>query len=284
MASFGPATMYAAAVPPWIAAGTLLVLAGYAGRTNAPAALGVPLEEHIALVRDAMASIAGQLERYLDLLSARSLAGATLRDGRYRSTALGYGGDAPHNWQAYKEIKEATTSPIATGESLFGLEEGFRPFIENRAVDIIHPDLLTSGGMLETKRIADYAERFDMPTALHFAGSPVSCMAGVHIAATLKNFVVMENHAVDMPWWSDLVNGVPKPIVQLVSKLIAPSPDERFQSYEEIDAAIAAPQSLRLSPRWVSSSPGPTVRLSAEISGLMSLSATSCPNFLSSTR
>ena len=46
-------------------------------------------------------------------------------------------GDAPRNWRAYKEIKEATVTPINTGESLFGLEEGFRPFIENNAVDII---------------------------------------------------------------------------------------------------------------------------------------------------
>src|ERR1035441_8430990 len=37
---------------------------------------------------------------------------------------------------ANKEIKEATVTPINTGESLFGLEEGFRPLIENNAVDI----------------------------------------------------------------------------------------------------------------------------------------------------
>jgi hypothetical protein len=38
-------------------------------------------------------------------------------------------------------------------------------------------------------------------------------MASVHCAATLRNLVVMENHAVDIPWWDDLVTGVPKPIV-----------------------------------------------------------------------
>ncbi len=40
---------------------------------------------------------------------------------------LGAGGDAPKNWRAYKELKESTTTPICTGESLFGLEEGFQP-------------------------------------------------------------------------------------------------------------------------------------------------------------
>ncbi len=124
------------------------------------------------------------------------------------------GGASPKNWQAYREIKEATITPVNTGESLFGLEEGFRPFIENRAVDIIHPDPLTSGAIRETKRIADYASMFGIPTAIHFAGSPVGCMAAVHMISTIKDFIVMENHAADIPWWSDLVTGVAKPIIQ----------------------------------------------------------------------
>ncbi len=127
--------------------------------------------------------------------------------------ALGTG-DAPRNWRAYKEIKEATTTPINTGESLFGLEEGFRPFIENNALDIIHPDPLTSGALRETKRIADYASMYGIPTAIHFAGSPVGCMAAVHMISTIKDFVVMENHAADIPWWADLVTGPVKPIIQ----------------------------------------------------------------------
>ncbi len=127
--------------------------------------------------------------------------------------ALGTG-DAPRNWRAYKEIKESTTTPINTGESLFGLEEGFRPFIENNALDIIHPDPLTSGALRETKRIADYASMFGIPTAIHFAGSPVGCMAAVHMISTIKDFVVMENHAADIPWWADLVTGPAKPIIQ----------------------------------------------------------------------
>ena len=38
-------------------------------------------------------------------------------------------------------------------------------------------------------------------------------MANVHCAAATENFLVLENHSVDVPWWSDLVNGVEKPIV-----------------------------------------------------------------------
>jgi len=118
------------------------------------------------------------------------------------------------DWRGYKAIKDATTTPILTGENAFGLEEGFRNLIENRAVDIIHPDPLTSGALRETKRIADFAHLYGIPTALHFAGSPVGCMAAVHVAATIPELVAMENHAADIPWWDDLVTGVPKPIIQ----------------------------------------------------------------------
>jgi hypothetical protein len=31
--------------------------------------------------------------------------------------------------------------------------------------------------------------------------------------ATIDNFVAMENHALDMPWWQDLVKGTTKPII-----------------------------------------------------------------------
>jgi L-alanine-DL-glutamate epimerase-like enolase superfamily enzyme len=110
----------------------------------------------------------------------------------------------------HKRVTEAVNVPIAGGEDLYLLDQ-FRPFIENRAVDIIHPDLLTSGGMTETKRIADYAERFGIPTALHFAGSPIAFMANLHTAVALSSFVALEHHGLDLPFWNDLVTGVEHP-------------------------------------------------------------------------
>ena len=58
--------------------------------------------------------------------------------------------------------------------------------IDQHAVDIIHPDLATSGGLLETKRIGDYAEEKGVAMAMHFAGTPVSFMANVHCAAATQ--------------------------------------------------------------------------------------------------
>lgn len=48
--------------------------------------------------------------------------------------------------------------------------------------------------------------------AMHFAGSPVCFMANLHCAAATENFVALEHHSFDIPWWEDLVTGVDKPI------------------------------------------------------------------------
>ncbi len=114
---------------------------------------------------------------------------------------------------AHKQITDALLVPTAAGEEWY-LWEGFRPFIENRAVDIIHPDILTSGGMTETKRIGDYAERYGIPTALHFAGSPIAFMANVHLAAALPSFVALEHHGLDLPFWEGLVTGLPQNYIE----------------------------------------------------------------------
>ncbi len=111
-----------------------------------------------------------------------------------------------------KKISDAVDIPILTGEDIY-LKESFIELCRAHAVDIIHPDLATSGGILETKKIGDAAQELGVPMAMHFAGTPVSCMANVHCAAATENFLVMENHSVEVPWWNDLVNGVEKPIV-----------------------------------------------------------------------
>ena len=119
-------------------------------------------------------------------------------------------------WQhtaLWKRITDAISLPTCTGEDIY-LKEGFIELCQNHAVDVIHPDLATSGGILETKKIGDAAQEYGVPMALHFAGTPVSCMANVHCAAATENFLVLENHSVDVPWWNDLVEGVEKPIVQ----------------------------------------------------------------------
>jgi L-alanine-DL-glutamate epimerase-like enolase superfamily enzyme len=112
-----------------------------------------------------------------------------------------------------KRISDESPIPILTGEDIY-LKEPFEVLCQKHAVSKIHPDLATSGGILETHKIGDMAEEYGVPMAMHFAGTPVSCMANVHCAAATLNFLALENHSLDVPWWSSMVlEGVKTPIV-----------------------------------------------------------------------
>ena len=120
-------------------------------------------------------------------------------------------------WQftdQYVRLSEAVDTPICTGEDIY-LKEGFMPLFAERAVAVIHPDLASSGGILETKKIGDLAQEHGIAMALHMAMSPVAALAAVHCAAATENFLALENHSVDqLEKWSSLVEGLPVPLIQ----------------------------------------------------------------------
>ena len=43
--------------------------------------------------------------------------------------------------------------------------------------------------------------------AMHFAGTPISFMANVHCAAATENFLALEHHSLDVPWWKTSSSG-----------------------------------------------------------------------------
>lgn len=110
-------------------------------------------------------------------------------------------------------LKRSTTIPVCTGEDIY-LKENFQKIIDLDAVSVIHPDILTCGGALELKKIADYADEHGVAVAVHMAESPIACMAAVHTAAAMHNNLAVEFHSVDCLWWGDLVTGLPKLIIQ----------------------------------------------------------------------
>ena len=119
-------------------------------------------------------------------------------------------------WQytdTWVQLERTLHTPVCTGEDIY-LKEGFLPLLQARAVNVIHPDMATSGGILETKRIGDLAQEYGVSMAMHMAGTPVSTMASVHCAAATENFIALEHHFTDVPFWNDLIDGVPKPIIQ----------------------------------------------------------------------
>ena len=113
----------------------------------------------------------------------------------------------------YVRLRNATSVPICTGEDIY-LKEGYEKLIKAGGVSVIHPDILTCGGALELKKISDIADENGVAVAIHMAESPVACMAAVHTAAAMHNVLAVEYHSIDIPWWSDMVNGLPKPLIE----------------------------------------------------------------------
>jgi L-alanine-DL-glutamate epimerase-like enolase superfamily enzyme len=119
-------------------------------------------------------------------------------------------------WQytdQWVQLERALRTPVCTGEDIY-LKEGFLPLLQAHAVNVIHPDLATSGGILETKKIGDLAQEYGVSMAMHMAGSPISTMAAVHCAAATENFIALEHHFTEIPFWGDFIDGLPKPIIQ----------------------------------------------------------------------
>ena len=58
---------------------------------------------------------------------------------------------------------------------------------------------------METKKVGDMAEDYGVQMNIHMAESPIACLAAVHTAAATRNFMALELHSVDVPWWGDLV-------------------------------------------------------------------------------
>jgi L-alanine-DL-glutamate epimerase-like enolase superfamily enzyme len=76
-----------------------------------------------------------------------------------------------HPWQyteLWKKITDAIEVPTITGEDIY-LKEDFIKLAQSHAVDILHPDIATSGGILETHKIGDAIQDYGVPMALHMA-------------------------------------------------------------------------------------------------------------------
>jgi galactonate dehydratase len=94
--------------------------------------------------------------------------------------------------EAWMALRRSTRVPLLTGEKL-EMVRGFKPFLDNQAVDFIHPDLAFAGGITGTRKIADYAAQFRIPVALHNVGSLVLTYANAHFGASIQNFYRSES-------------------------------------------------------------------------------------------
>jgi L-alanine-DL-glutamate epimerase-like enolase superfamily enzyme len=126
-------------------------------------------------------------------------------------------GDYIH-WVAadvYREVTRASSTPIHTGEQIY-LRHNFKELIEGHAVNVVGPDPCDVGGIAELKWIAEYADMHGILIAPHGTGNGLLGLAAlVQVCATLPgNYIAFEYPIGDPPWWYDIVDGLPDPIVK----------------------------------------------------------------------
>jgi len=110
----------------------------------------------------------------------------------------------PENHDVQQKVTESTTTPIAVGENVYR-KFGQRTLLEPQAVDIVAPDLPRVGGMRETRKVADLADMYYIPVAMHNVSSPIGTMASAQVAAAIPNSLAVEYHSYQLGWWEDLV-------------------------------------------------------------------------------
>ncbi len=113
----------------------------------------------------------------------------------------------PEYSSSWKALKEQSPVPIMNGEKV-EMPKGFLPFLQNQALDILHPDIAFCGGITGAKKIAELAALFRVPIALHNLGAYPLLMGSVHFAASTQNFVILEN-AIDKGQGTELMGEEP---------------------------------------------------------------------------
>jgi L-alanine-DL-glutamate epimerase-like enolase superfamily enzyme len=119
------------------------------------------------------------------------------------------------NADVYRELTQATATPIHTGEQIY-LRQNFKELIERNAVRVIGPDPCDVGGIAELKWIAEFADLHSVLMAPHGTGDGLLGLAAlVQVCATLpNNFIAFEYPSGNPAWWYDIVDGLPDPIVR----------------------------------------------------------------------
>lgn len=95
------------------------------------------------------------------------------------------------NARAMANLQRELRTPIATGERLLSRFE-YRELLEQGGCRIVQPDLMHAGGFTEIRKIAALADTWYVPVAPHNPGGPICTAAAMHLAATVPNFLILE--------------------------------------------------------------------------------------------
>lgn len=146
------------------------------------------------------------------------------------------------NVDSMKKVAENVDIPLAAGERLY-TRYGFRQYIEKQAVDILQPDMGLAGGITEIKKIATYAETYNLHVQPHNCASPVASAAAIQLDACIPNFIIQEM----FPYRSeDELSIVKEPFERQIESGYLPVPTDPGLGVELNDQVVSRYERIRV--------------------------------------
>jgi galactonate dehydratase len=111
----------------------------------------------------------------------------------------------PGNIEVFKRLKEQIPIPLAAGERDRTIWE-FLPYLHERALDILQPDVAHCGGITQMRKIAVLAEGYHTPLAPHCTTSPLGATASLSVAASIPMLLIHETAPGALTWGEQFMN------------------------------------------------------------------------------
>lgn len=165
------------------------------------------IEHKVSLVEAVREEVGYDVDLGMDLHWNFTVETATRLGKRLESYDLAWLEDPvpPRKYDAHRRVRESIAVPILTGENLRDPGE-FSQLLRAEGTDLAAPDVNNCGGLTHFRTIARLCDLEGVPIVAHNITSPIGTVAAAHAAASVPNFVALEYHAFDVPWWGDLVS------------------------------------------------------------------------------
>ncbi len=93
---------------------------------------------------------------------------------------------APEDMRGYASIRNTTSAYVVAGENIFG-KQNLKEWLNIGALDIYQPDLCSSGGFTELKKLTALAQSYNTPIIPHVWGSGIGLAASLQFVASLPS-------------------------------------------------------------------------------------------------
>ena len=109
--------------------------------------------------------------------------------------------------QALARIRQSTTTPIASLETILG-RRALKPYLEAHCADtaIIDPQY---NGVPEAVRMAAMCDAYEVNVASHYFAGPLAAIVCAHFAAVIPNLKISEYDVDEVPWKPKLLTHPP---------------------------------------------------------------------------